>query len=136
MKKTFIALSVLSLLSGCQKSLSDQAAKEAEEFTRKYCPTPKSSNERTDSMTFDRRTNTIIQWKTLFDAADNAEIIEQMRPELRNTILQYVTNTPATQVYRNAGFSFRYVYRSNKNPKQILLDYTFGPKDYNRTEGK
>lgn len=71
MKKLFVFFTLVSCLVACHKSLSDQAAQEAADFTRKYCPTPIKDFERTDSMTFDRSTKTFIYWKTLYDKSDD-----------------------------------------------------------------
>lgn len=132
MKKLFVFFTLVSCLTSCHKSLSDQAAQEALDFTRKYCPTPVKDFERTDSMTFDRDTKTFVYWKTLFGKTDNKELIKKNKTKLHDAILLSVRNNPSVQLYRKDGFTFRYVFHSGQNAQNVLLDMSFGPKDYNK----
>ncbi len=45
-----------SLVVSCTESLEDKAAREAKEYTEKYCPTPYVNDSRTDSAAFDKTT--------------------------------------------------------------------------------
>ena len=57
--KALILFLSMATLSGCgHKSIDDQAEREAEEFTKKFCPTPVVNYSRTDSIKFDRKTRT------------------------------------------------------------------------------
>ena len=50
MKKKLIYIGIFaSLLVSCTESLEDKAAREAKEYTEKYCPTPYVNDSRTDS---------------------------------------------------------------------------------------
>ena len=53
MKKLIYTAVLVSLLASCTESLEDKAAREAKEYTEKYCPTPYVNDSRTDSATFD-----------------------------------------------------------------------------------
>ena len=132
MKKLFVFFTLVSCLVACHKSLSDQAAQEAADFTRKYCPTPIKDFERTDSMTFDRSTKTFIYWKTLYDKSDDKELILKNKAKLQAAMLASVNNNPGVQLYRKDNFTFRYVFHSGKNSQETLLDVSFGPKEYNK----
>ena len=55
MKKKLIYIGIFaSLLVSCTESLEDKAAREAKEYTEKYCPTPYVNDARTDSAAFDK----------------------------------------------------------------------------------
>ena len=66
-----IAVALL-LLSGCQESLEDRAAREVVEYTQKYCPQKLKDFTTLDSLTFDKATLTFTQYLTLSGNADNA----------------------------------------------------------------
>ena len=117
MKKLFVFFTLVSCLTSCHKSLSDQAAQEALDFTRKYCPTPVKDFERTDSMTFDRDTKTFVYWKTLFGKADNKELIKKNKTKLHDAILLSVRNN-----HLPICFPLR-----TKRPKRTIR-YEFWPK--------
>ncbi len=60
MKKKLIYIGIFaSLLVSCTESLEDKAAREAKEYTEKYCPTPYVNDSRTDSATFDKSTKSL-----------------------------------------------------------------------------
>lgn len=118
------------LLAACHESLEDRAAREAKEYTEKNCPTPVVQNTRTDSLTFDRQTRTIGYWYTLCGDADNTEGIKAQEAKLRKVLLDGLKASTQLKMYKDAGFSIRYVYHSHKNPKEVMMDVTFGEKDY------
>lgn len=79
MKKTLIlALATLALTSCHRTNLEDLAAKTAEEYTERYCPTPFEDNQRTDSVGFDRVTHTFSYYYTLSGKIDNPEILAKI----------------------------------------------------------
>lgn len=79
MKKTLIlALATLALTSCHRTNLEDLAAKTAEEYTERYCPTPFEDNQRTDSVGFDRATHTFSYYYTLSGKIDNPEILAKI----------------------------------------------------------
>lgn len=130
MKNPLFLLLVSLCLVSCKKSLQDQAEKEAYDFTRKYCPTPIIGNERTDSMTFDKNTKTIVYWKSLYNEADDKNLIVAQHDKLRNALLQSLSNETRVRNYMKEDFRFRYVYHSGSHPKETIFDVTFTPKDY------
>ncbi len=130
MKKSIILFAGLCLLASCHESMDERAAREAKEYTEKFCPSPIQSNTRTDSLTFDEDTRTLGYWYTLCGNADNAEGIEKNKDKLRSTLLDGLRSSTDMKAYKDAEFNFRYVYHSEKNPQQILFDVTFSKKDY------
>ena len=128
MKKfVYIAAIAAFLFSSCQESLEDKCAKEAADFTRKKCPSKIDENTEIDSMTFDKATHTLAYWYTLIGKADNPELFK--RVNLRKSLVEQIKNSTSMQAYKDAGYSFRYVYRSNKENK-IYFDATIARKDY------
>ena len=136
MRKQIIHIRLLPLLfaaSGflvsCGESLEDRAAREAKEFTEKFCPTPVQNDESTDSLTFDKHTKTYTYYRTLSGPADNAPVINANRAKLVATLLEALKNDPGSKKYKEADFNFHFVYRS-KSSGNILFETTLGNKDY------
>ena len=125
MKKIIYAIATLALTASCTESIEDKAAREAKEYTEKVCPTPFVNNGRTDSTVFDKSTRTYIYYMTLRDKADNAQVIDANHKKLYNIQKQSLDNNPGLKKYKEAHFTFRFVYRSAKNPNQVLMDDVF-----------
>lgn len=111
------------LLTSCHDSLEDRAEKEAKKYTERYCPTPVRDNQRTDSLTFDRKTHTYNYYYTLVGPADNPDAINQNKAKLTKMLVQGVKNDTRMQTYKEAGFKFHFIYRSESTGK-VLLDFT------------
>ena len=128
MKKLFcLAMMTALICISCQESLEDKCAKEAAEFTSKKCPSKIDENTEIDSMTFDKSTHTLAYWYKLTGKADNPIIFE--RVNLRKSLVEQIKNSTSLQPYKDAGYKFRYVYRSQKENK-IYFDATIARKDY------
>ena len=128
MKKLLIIATMAALVcTSCQESLEDKCAKEAAEFTSKKCPSRIDENTQIDSMTFDKSTHTLAYWYHLTGKADNPEIFK--RVNLRKSLIEQIKNSTSMQAYKDAGYSFRYVYRSQKEHK-VYFDATVTKKDY------
>ena len=125
MKKTIFCAIAALMLMGCQKSLEDRAEQEARDYTRKFCPTPVHNHTRTDSLVFDRQSLTFIYYCTLTDFMDDAKLIEENRQMLTDGLRQSIQESTGLKVYKDAGYSFRYVLRSEKSPDTILYESTF-----------
>lgn len=130
MKKGIILLVGVAMLTACHESLEERAEREAKEFTEKNCPTPVRENTRTDSLTYDKESRTIGYWYTLCGQADNAEAIEADKEKLVGILRNELKASTQMKAYKDAGFRIRYVYHSEKNPQQVLLDVVFSEKDY------
>lgn len=125
MKKILFGIMTLALMASCTESMEDRAVREAREYTEKVCPTPYINDSRTDSAVFDKDSRTYIYYLSLRNKADNAEAIALNRNKLHNMQKQALDNNPALKSYKEAHFSFRFIYRSTSNPQKILLDDTF-----------
>ena len=126
MKKKLIYIAVLvSLLASCTESLEEKAEREAKEYTEKNSPTPFVNDSRTDSATFDKNTRVYTYYVTLRNKADNKQVIDANKDKLHKLQKDALDNNPGLQKYKENHFSFRFVYHSAKNPKEVLLDDLF-----------
>lgn len=129
-KILFFAFAVL-IFSGCHRTtLEDLAAKTAEEYTERYCPTPIENGQRTDSVTFSRDTHTFGYYYSLSGKLDDPTIIENNKKQIISTILSSLKENTSMKEYKQAGYNFRYVMKSVKTG-EVLIDKLFTNKDYN-----
>ncbi|GJG30626.1 hypothetical protein PRBRB14_15050 [Hallella multisaccharivorax DSM 17128] len=105
------------------------AAKTASDYTERYCPTPVEDFQRTDSITFDRGTHTFSYYYTLTGKIDDPAVIEKGEKQILATIIGSLKENTSMKDYKQAGYNFRYVYRSQKNGN-VMIDKTFKQKDY------
>ena len=108
-------------LSSCQESLEDKAARQAREYTERYCPTPVINYSRTDSVVFDKKRNVYIYYLSFCDMLDDSEIIEENRDKIADMLTQSVRESTGLKNFIEAGFRFEYVCHSEKEPKKVLF---------------
>ena len=130
MKKTITLLLAVFLLGACHESLQDRAEREAKEYTRKNCPTPVNHFQRTDSISFDRSTNTYHYYCSFTGKLDDKAVIEKIRGELHDGLRKGIRESTSLKAYKEAGFSFTYTCRSAKDPRKVLYKETFTARDY------
>lgn len=119
------------LFSACHRTtLEDLAAKTAEEYTERYCPTPVENGQRTDSVTFSRETHTFGYYYSLSGKLDDSAIIKDNKKEIISTILNSLKENTSMKEYKQAGYNFHYVMKSSKTG-EVLIDQLFTNKDYN-----
>lgn len=131
MRKYFFFLPLMAL-AACQESLVDRAETDAREYTQKYCPTPAMQSMRNDSVTFDRSTLTFCYHYSALDLLDNAEVMNHFADKLAESLRINVADNTNLKVYKKAGYSFRYVMRSAKDPQRVLFETTITEADYSR----
>ncbi len=119
---------IAAVLCSCQETLEERGQREASDYTRKHCPTPVGEGITLDSMTFDAPSHTFSYCYTLSGVLDDSAAIWQDDP--RALLLQQVKNSTHLRLYKEAGYSFRYVYYSTKHPGLSLFDNTFKAADY------
>lgn len=132
MKHLLYAGVLLLSLSACHKSLEDRAAQECKEYTEKKCPTPVVNDTRMDSMVFEPSSRTIHYYYSLVGNADNEQAVNAKKSELRKALRDALKADTGTKGYKDAGFNFRYTYRSGKSPSKVLLDEQYTEKDYKK----
>ena len=130
MKHLLYAGVLLLSLSACHKGLEDRAAQECKEYTEKKCPTPVVNDTRMDSMVFEPSSRTIHYYYSLVGNADNEQAVNAKKSELRKALRDALKADTGTKGYKDAGFNFRYTYRSGKSPSKVLLDEQYTKKDY------
>lgn len=130
MKKLLLLLVCGIAMVACHENLEQRAARQAKEFTQKNCPSAIKDNVRTDSMTYDEATRTLIYSYTLFNELDDSANIKAQEQKLVEGLQKRLIQDISTKTYKDAGFNFRYVYHSNEKPQLILLDTTFTPEEY------
>ena len=128
MKKYWILVVIGLVFAACQESLEDKCERDAKEYTRKHCPTAIDNNTIIDSLTFDRVTHTIHYYYRLTGVADEEKMIEQINAV--DLLKKSLKNTTSVKVYKDNKYKFAYTYRSEKDPKKILLEVFFTDKDY------
>lgn len=129
MEKLILFTALILLLTGCRESLEERAAREAKTYTEKTCPYKMDEFTTLDSVTFDTATHTFHNYYTLTGTADR-EISETEYQNMRTLLLQQLQNDTKQKVYKEAGYSYNYVYRSKSNPKTVLFEVTYNNKDY------
>jgi ADP-ribose pyrophosphatase YjhB (NUDIX family) len=128
MKKTVVLLLSIVLLTACQESLEDRCAREAKEFTEKNCPRAVDKEIVLDSMAFEKSTHTISYLYTLMGTLDDPQRIDSKH--FRELLLMEVKNSTNLKLYKDAGYSFRYCYYSEKENGTKLFEATFRKSDY------
>lgn len=130
MKKIILFALFAFVQTACHESLEDRAAREAKEYTEKYCPTPVNNFTRTDSVVFDKATRTYHYYCTLMGRVDDAEIINKNKSKINEGLRQSIVESTSIKAYKEAGFHFTYTCRSQKNPQLVLFESTYTKKDY------
>ena len=128
MKKYWLLAIIALVFSACQESLEDRCERDAKEYTRKHCPTAMDETTIIDSLTFDRATHTIHYYYRLTGVADEEQVLNKI--DAVNTLKQSLKNSTSVKTYKDNKYRFAYTYRSNKDPKKILLEVVFTDKDY------
>ena len=128
MKKVILFALVTLILGACQESLEDKCARECVEFTKRKCPSSVAQDMLIDSMTFARATHTIQYYYKLTGASDRSDAYP--KDQARQLLKEALKNTTQVMAYKEAGYSFRYIYYSEKNPENVYLDILLTEKDY------
>lgn len=118
----------LTSLTACQKSLEEQAAREARQYTDRNCPAQLDEGLVIDSMTFDAFTHTFAYYYTLSGVLDNDTVVSS--DVVSQALLESLRNTTSMRAYKERGYQFRYIYRSASTPDKVLHDLLFTKDDY------
>ena len=130
MRKSIVIIALTALLAACQESLEEKAAREARVYTEKNCPAKLSETLRMDSLTFETATRTLHYYYTLTGTADVDSM--QGQDNIRQALLNELKNTTSVKAYKDAGYTFDYIYYSEKNPGKKLFEANFTTKDYQK----
>lgn len=128
MKKTLLFIATAVTLISCQEALEDKAEREAREETEKNCPIVYDEMQVMDSMTFDRSTHTFGYHYRLIGKADT---ISSINPEaFRSALTDAIKNATSFRAYKDEGYNFRYVYRSDRQRGRVYWETTIKKEDY------
>ncbi len=124
MKTILYFLFLVLFLTSCHESLEQRAAREAEEFTRRNCPTPVVNCSRTDSVKFDIDERNYIYYCSFVEQFDNARLVDSLHNDILAGLKREIQTNISLKPYTDAGFSFTYIVRSNSNPSAVLFEET------------
>lgn len=128
MKKGILFMLAVLILSACQESLEDRCTRECVEFTKRKCPSNVAPEMIIDSMVFDRTSHTILHYYKLTGTSDRTDAYP--KDIAKELLKEELKNTTQVMMYKEAGYNFRYIYYSEKNPQTIFLDILLTEKDY------
>ncbi len=124
MKRAVCLLSAILLMAACHESLEQRAAREAQEYTERYCPTPVINNTRTDSVKFEIDKKNYVYYCSFVGQWDDAELIRRFRNDISRGISSEIRSNTGMKRYVEAGYTFTYIVRSDKNPELVLFQDT------------
>lgn len=128
-KRIILILSVGMLsFTACQESLEERCARECKEYTKKKCPVLIAKDIYLDSLTFNTSNQMLSYYYTVEGVLDDAEFLKQR--DFRGMLLKELKRSTGDKLYKNAGYSFRYVYFSSKHKGIQLVEATFHKTDY------
>jgi hypothetical protein len=130
MKKLLFIMMAVALLSSCQESLEDRAYRETLEYNKKFCPMRVDATSVLDSIVFDKTTKTKCSYFTLEGVADNLQNAQAKSAALREVLVTDIKNSPNEIKFKEAGFSYRFVYRSASDKNVVLFQTTITKEDY------
>lgn len=129
MNRLFFVILISAFLCSCQESLTERCTREAKEYTDKNCPQKIGKELILDSVTFTAATNAMGYHYTATGSLDDMEMMNANSKKFRELMNHEIRNSTNLKQYKDAGFSFEYVYTSEKN-KNTLLVLRFEEKDY------
>lgn len=136
MKNTLYTLILLASLTACHENIEKRAAREAREYTEKFCPTPVVNYTRTDSVAFDESTKTYNYYCSVTDIMDDEQIIGINKENIRQGLLEGIRQNTELIIYKKANFNFAYTLYSSKQPGKILFAAKYTPEDYDTQKNR
>ena len=119
-------------VSGCgRKSIDEQFAEGARQETQQMCPRKMDDCTTLDSIVYDIPTRTQIHYYTFSGQMDDKSIFtENFTADIRETMLKSLRNEIKLKKQMDAGISFAYIYRSEKQKGRTIFELTFTKEDY------
>ncbi len=123
--KTILYTAILvAMVVSCRESIEKRAVREAQEYTRRNCPTPVVNYSRTDSVKFDPSCRAFVYYSTFVGPFDDEGKVAQYRTQITTGLHNEISARASMRTYVEAGFNFVYVVRSESNPGKILYQDT------------
>ena len=123
-------MALMAVTVGCQESFEDRAARETAEYNKKFCPLRVDASTTLDSIAFDKATHTKRSYFTLEGAADNKERAALNASMIRESLVSEIKNSPNELKFKEAGYSYYFVYRSASEKGATLFETTITKEDY------
>ncbi len=133
MKQTLLFIAVVLLAASCRENFDARYAREAREYTQKYCPIQKEEHNTLDSTVYDIPTRTYYHYYTLsgpWAAAQSIENLQGQSEILRGHLIEELNNSIEWKGHKENGITFAYVYRSAASGEPVL-NIRLTAKDYN-----
>jgi hypothetical protein len=128
-KRSFSVIGmVLVLLCSCQESLEKRAERTLRDYSEKNCPQQMDTNIVLDSCAFDVATHTLCYYYRLTGILDNDSTLN--KESMRQLLVSALRNETSTRIYKEAGYSFKYTYFSQKQPGKVLFETVMTQEDY------
>lgn len=124
-----IPLLVAITSQSCHENLEDRAARECKEFTERNCPQQLGNGMVYDSLTFEQDTHTLHHHYSITGVADNAQVFNQHKEELRKMELEGLRQDVSTKNYKDAGYNVAVTIRSGSHPKVVYFHTVFTAKE-------
>jgi hypothetical protein len=129
MKKILVFTATILMLAACQESLEQRAQRTLKEYSDKNCPQQITETIILDSCAFETDTQTLHYYYTFMGPMDNDSIATKGEA-MRSLLLESVKNDPTTRIYKEAGYSFKYTYFSQKHRNLLRFETIITAKDY------
>ena len=130
MKKNLSLVVSVLLFIACQESLEQRAQRALRDYSDKNCPMVINESVTLDSCAFDIPTLTLNYYYHLSGAFDNDSSVNAKSGEMRQLLIESLKNETSVRTYKEAGYSFRYIYYSKTEPDDILFETTIKKEDY------
>ncbi|MCD8288319.1 MAG: hypothetical protein LUC49_04385 [Prevotella sp.] len=124
MKTILCAAVMLLLVAGCRENIEKRAAREADEYTRRNCPTPVANYSRTDSVKFDPTARAFVYYSTFVERFDSEAKVAQYRTRISEGLHNEIAARASMKKYVDAGICFVYIVRSERHPDKVLYQDT------------
>ncbi|MEE1091726.1 MAG: hypothetical protein UHZ01_01430 [Prevotella sp.] len=135
MNRLFLILISLFIITSCHESIEERAKREATEYTLKNCPVLVSKGVFNDSIVFAENTKTLCYFYSVEDTTKKTrENIIKEKENIRVEIVRGIINSTSQKAYKDAGFSFEYIYYPIRDAGDIMLKITVTPDDYNKKQ--
>jgi hypothetical protein len=129
MRKLLLFIALFLVLVSCQESLEQRAQRTLHEYSEKNCPQQIGENIVLDSCAFEMDTHTLHYYYRFMGVMDNDSITGKAEA-MRKLVLDAMRNETSTRVFKEAGYSFKYTYYSQKNVGKVLFETTITKADY------
>ena len=130
--KRIVAVAVVVsavMMTSCQESLPARCSREAREYTEKNCPARVGEQMLLDSVTFAEADSVLGYYYSVSGELDSAALMAENEKRFRDAVEKELRNSTNIKAYKEAGFTFEYIYISSKK-KNTLLTLRFEEKDY------